>query len=184
MANSTLVAGGLTIVLVITSFAWLVPIWRADYNIKNARILQGDPGDFNFLAEKRKLALAAVSSAPKEIRYKIIAADALVDAKELELARQQLKDALDMDPKSYDAIGYAAQVYERADLIDEAIKIRIVATNMDPNDTDNWLQLGKMLARIGDYQAVNKIIELVSPLAGKSTIGNDLKVLLPPAPTS
>jgi tetratricopeptide (TPR) repeat protein len=184
MANSTLVAGGLTFVLVTTSFAWLVPIWRADYNIKNARILQGDPGDFNFLAEKRKLALAAVSSAPKEIRYKIIAADALVDAKELELARQQLKDALDMDPKSYDAIGYAAQVYERADLIDEAIKIRIVATNMDPNDTDNWLQLGKMLARIGDYQAVNKIIELVSPLAGKSTIGNDLKVLLPPAPTS
>jgi tetratricopeptide (TPR) repeat protein len=184
MANSTLVAGGLTIVLVITSFAWLVPIWRADYNIKNARILQGDSGDFNFLAEKKKLALEAVSSAPGEIRYKIIAADALVVAKELELARQQLKDALDMDPKSYEAIGYAAQVYERAELIDEAIKIRIVATNMDPNDTDNWLQLGKMLARIGDYQAVKKVIELVAPLAGKSTIANDLSALLPPAPTS
>jgi tetratricopeptide (TPR) repeat protein len=184
IANSTLVAGGLTIVLVITSFAWLVPIWRADYNIKNARMLQGDPGDFNFLAEKKKLALEAVSSAPGEIRYKIIAADALVVAKELELARQQLKDALDMDPKSYEAIGYAAQVYERADLIDEAIKIRIVATNMDPNDTDNWLQLGKMLARIGDYQAVKKVIELVAPLAGKSTIANDLSALLPPAPTS
>jgi tetratricopeptide (TPR) repeat protein len=184
MANSTLVAGGLTIVLVITSFAWLVPIWRADYNIKNARMLQGDPGDFNFLAEKKKLALEAVSSAPGEIRYKIIAADALVVAKELELARQQLKDALDMDPKSYEAIGYAAQVYERADLIDEAIKIRIVATNMDPNDTDNWLQLGKMLARIGDYQAVKKVIELVAPLAGKSTIANDLSALLPAAPTS
>jgi hypothetical protein len=41
-----------------------------------------------------------------------------------------------------------------------------------------------MLARIGDYQAVNKIIELVAPLAGKSTIVNDLKALLPAAPTS
>ena len=184
MENSTMVAGGLTIVLVITSFAWLVPIWRADYNIKNARILQGDPGDFNFLAEKKKLALEAVSSAPGEIRYKIIAADALVVAKELELARQQLKDALDMDPKSYEAIGYAAQVYERANLTDEAIKIRIVATKMDPNDTDNWLQLGKMLARIGDYEAVKKVIELVAPLAGKSTIANDLSALLPAAPTS
>jgi len=184
MANSTLVAGGLTIVLVITSFAWLVPIWRADYNIKNARMLQGDPGDFNFLAEKKKLALEAVSSAPGEIRYKIIAADVLVVAQELELARQQLRDALDTDPKSYEAIGYAAQVYERTELIDEAIKIRIVATNMDPNDTDNWLQLGKMLARIGDYQAVNKMVELVAPLAGKSTIVNDLKALLPAAPTS
>ena len=184
MANSTMVAGGLTIVLVITSFAWLVPIWRADYNIKNARILQGDPGDFNFLAEKKKLALEAVSSAPGEIRYKIIAADALVVAKELELARQQLKDALDMDPKSYETIGYAAQVYERAELTDQAIKIRIVATKMDPNDTDNWLQLGKMLARIGDYEAVKKVIELVAPLAGKSTIANDLSALLPAAPTS
>jgi O-antigen ligase len=183
-ANSTLVAGGLTLVLVITSFAWLVPIWRADYNIKVARILQGDPGDFNYLAEKKRVALSAVSSAPGEIRYKIIAADALVSSQELELARQQLKDALDMDPKSYEAIGYAAQVYERADLIDEAIKIRIVATNMDPNDTDNWLQLGKLLARVGDYQAVNKVIELVAPLAGKSTIANDLKALLPAVPTS
>jgi tetratricopeptide (TPR) repeat protein len=149
-----------------------------------ARVLQGDPGDFNYLAEKKRVALSAVSSAPGEIRYKIIAADALVSSQELELARQQLKDALDMDPKSYEAIGYAAQVYERADLIDEAIKIRIVATNMDPNDTDNWLQLGKLLARVGDYQAVNKVIELVAPLAGKSTIANDLKALLPAVPTS
>jgi tetratricopeptide (TPR) repeat protein len=184
MQNSTLVAGGLSIVLVITSFAWLVPIWRADYNIRNARILQGDRGDFNFLAKKKKAALEAVSSAPGEIRYKILAADALVTAKELELARQQLKNALDMDPQSYEAIGYAAQVYERAELIDEAIKIRIVATKMDPNDTDNWLQLGKNLARVGDYQAVNKVIELVAPLASRSTIANDLKALLPAAPTS
>jgi hypothetical protein len=55
---------------------------------------------------------------------------------------------------------------------------------MDSNDTDNWLQLGKLLARVGDYQAVNKVIELVAPLAGKSTIANDLKALLPAVPTS
>jgi hypothetical protein len=55
---------------------------------------------------------------------------------------------------------------------------------MDPNDTDNWLQLGKMLARIGDFEAVKKIIELVAPLAGRSTIANDLSALLPSAPTS
>jgi tetratricopeptide (TPR) repeat protein len=182
-SNSTLISAGLTLVLVIASFAWLVPIWRADYNIKVARVFQGDPGDFNYLAEKKRAALSAVSSAPGEIRYKIIAADALVAAKELELARQQLKNAMDMDPKSYEAIGYAAQVYERAGLINEAIKIRIVATKMDPNDTDNWLQLGKLLARVGDYQAVNKVIELVAPLAGKSTIADDLKALLPAAPT-
>jgi tetratricopeptide (TPR) repeat protein len=183
-SSSTLVAGGLTLVLVIASFAWLVPIWRADYNIKVARVLQGDPGDFNYLAEKKRVALSAISSAPGEIRYKIIAADALVAAKELELARQQLKNAMDTDPKSYEAIGYAAQVYERAGLINEAIRIRIVATKMDPNDTDNWLQLGKLLTRVGDYQAVNKVIELVAPLADKSTIAYDLKALLPSVPTS
>ena len=184
IAKSTLVAGGLTIVLVIASFAWLVPIWRADYNIMNARTFQGVSGDFNLLAEKKKFALESVSSAPGEIRYKIIAADALIAAGELELSRQQLRDALDMDPQSYEAIGYAAQLYERADLIDEAIKIRIVATKMDPNDTDNWLLLGKGLARVGDYQALNRIIELVAPLAGKSTIAKDLKALHPAVPTS
>jgi bifunctional enzyme CysN/CysC len=31
-----------------------------------------------------------------------------------------------------------------------------------------------MLARIGDYQAVKKVIELVAPLAGKSTIANEV----------
>jgi two-component SAPR family response regulator len=81
-------------------------------------------------------------------------------------------------------VGYAAQVYERVGLMDEAIKIRIVATKMDPNDTDNWLRLGQNLARVGDYQAINKVIELVAPLAGKSTIANDLKALLPAVPTS
>jgi tetratricopeptide (TPR) repeat protein len=184
VANSTLVAGGLTIVLVITSFVWLVPIWRADYTIRNARILQGNAGDLGFLAEKKKLALEAVSSAPGEIIYKIIAADALLVAEELELARQQLKDAIDIDQKSYEAIVYVAQVYERSGLVDEAIKTRIVASKMDPNDTDNWLQLGRNLARVGDYQAVNKVIELVAHLAGKSTIADDLKALLPAVPTS
>jgi hypothetical protein len=41
-----------------------------------------------------------------------------------------------------------------------------------------------MLAQIGDFQAVNRIIELVAPLAGKSTIADDLKALLPAVPTS
>ena len=174
------VAGGLTLVLLITSLVWLVPIWRADYNIRVARILQGDSGDYNFLAEKKRVALSAVSSAPGEIQYKIYAADALVAALEFELARQQLRDALDMDSKSYEAISNAAQVYERANLIDEAIKIRIVATKMDPNDTNNWLQLGKNLVFVGDIKGLNRAIELVAPLAPKSTIANDLKALLPP----
>jgi hypothetical protein len=49
---------------------------------------------------------------------------------------------------------------------------------LDQNNTINWLQLGKNLAQIGDYQALNKVIEQVKPLADKSTIVNDLKALL------
>ncbi len=183
-ANSTLVAGGLTLVLIITTFTWLVPIWRADYNIKRAQFLLSNLDKMAQISETKDFAARAVSLSPHEIEYKLIAADLLQSIQEYEPALQNLKDALKIDPKSYKVLGYSAQVYERANLLDGAIKIRIVATQMDPNDTDNWLQLGKLLAMVGDYQAINKAIELVAPLAGKSTIANDLSALLPPAPTS
>jgi tetratricopeptide (TPR) repeat protein len=178
-ANSTLLAGGLTLILVITSFAWLVPIWRADYNIKRAQFLLSNLDKIVQISETKDFAARAVSLSPREIEYKLIAADLLQSIQEYEPALQNLKDALRIDPKSYKALGYSAQVYERANLLDEAIKIRIISTKMDPNDTDNWLQLGKLLARLGDFQAVNKAIELVAPLAGKSTIADELKALLP-----
>ena len=184
MSTSTMVAGSLTIILVVASFACLVPIWRADHNIKVALILQGDLRDYTFLSEKKRLVLKAVSNAPGEITYKILASKVMFSIGDLDLARQYVEDARNQDLRSYDSIGYAAQAYEFENLLDEAIKMRIVATKMDPNDTDNWLQLGKNLAKIGDFQALNKVIELVSQLVDKSTIVNDLKALLPPAPTS
>jgi O-antigen ligase len=179
MFNSTMVAGSLTIVLLVTSFSWLVPTWRADSNIKVAQILQGDLRDYNFLSEKRRLAQIAVSNAPGEITYKILASKVMFSIGDLGLARQYVKGARNQDVKSYDSVWYAAQAYEYENLLNQAIKLRIVATKMDPNDTTNWLQLGKNLARVGDYQAVKKVIELVAPLAGKSTIADDLKALLP-----
>jgi hypothetical protein len=53
---------------------------------------------------------------------------------------------------------------------------------MDPNDVDNWLQLGKNLAQLGDFEAIKKVIELVEPLKSKSTIADDLRKLLPVVP--
>jgi tetratricopeptide (TPR) repeat protein len=182
--NSTMVAGGLSLALLIASFMWLIPIWKADYTIKQARLLQGDAADFNFLAVKRDLALKAVENAPGEVRYKLLASVELSRAKELELARIQLRDAFEIDPRSYDAVVMAAKVYENAGLIEEAIKTRIAATKMDPNDIDNWLQLGKDLAQLGDFEAIKKVIKLVEPLKGKSTIADDLRKLLPVVPTS
>jgi tetratricopeptide (TPR) repeat protein len=179
-----MVAGGLSLALLIASFMWLIPIWKADYTIKQARLLQGDAADFNFLAVKRDLALKAVENAPGEVRYKLLASVELSRAKELELARIQLRDAFEIDPRSYDAVVMAAKVYENAGLIEEAIKTRIAATKMDPNDIDNWLQLGKDLAQIGDFEAIKKVIKLVEPLKGKSTIADDLRKLLPVVPTS
>ena len=168
------VSVGLTFVLVISCFAWLVPIWRADSDIKKAKIIE-----LTQLEQKKNLALAAVEYAPGEIRYKIMAAQELVVANNLELARQQLKDALNMDPQSYEAISYAAQIYRRAGFVEESIKIRIIASKMDPNDVDNWIELGRAFARIGDYEALNKVIELVQPLTDKSSIEEDLRKLLP-----
>jgi two-component SAPR family response regulator len=77
-----------------------------------------------------------------------------------------------------------AKVYEIAGLTEEAIKTRVTATKMDSNDTDNWLQLGKNLAQLGDFEAIKKAIKLVEPLKDKSTIADDLRKLLPVVPTS
>jgi O-antigen ligase len=182
-ANSKLFAGGLASILFVTSFVWLVPIWRAEYNIKLSRTLQGNSENLNFITERNRLILKSVLSVPGEVKYKIFAADILIASGEAQLARQQLFDALKLDPRSYDANVYMALAYERDGLIHDAIKSRFVAAKMDPNDTSNWLQLGKNLARVGDYQAVNNLIELVAPLAGKSTIARDLNALLPAVPT-
>ena len=94
-----------------------------------------------------------------------------------------LVNKFEIDPRSYDSVVMAAKVYELAGLTEEAIKTRIAATKMDPNDTDNWLQLGKNLAQVRDFKAIAKVIELVKPLEAKSTIADDLRKLLPVAPT-
>ncbi len=184
VANSTLVSGGLTFVMIVSSFAWLSPIWRAEISIKQAQILKGNMNDLAFLAEKRRLALEAVASAPGEITYKLLASIVLSGAKDLELARQQLRDAYDANPKSYEAVEMGAQVYELAGLFSEAIKIRIVASQMDPNDTENWLKLAKNYAQVGDYDEIKEIIKSLKPLESRSTIADDLKALLPAVPTS
>jgi tetratricopeptide (TPR) repeat protein len=182
--NSTMVAGGLSAALFIATLFWLYPIWNADLTMKQARLLQGDLNDPNFVAAKKSLALEAVESAPGEVRYKLLASVVISSVKDLDLARQQLRDAYVQDPRSYDSVVMAAQVYEMAGLISEAIKTRIAATKMDPNDTDNWLKLGKDLAQVRDFEAINKLIELVKPLESKSTIAEDLRKLLPAVPTS
>jgi hypothetical protein len=183
MANSTLVAGGLTVVLFVTSFAWLVPIWRADFNIRVAARLSSST-DVKAVQERVSRAQFAVATVPNQVRYRIFLIEALLVANDLESTRLQINQTLSLDPVSYESVIYAARVYERAEIMNEAILTRIAATKMDPNDTDNWLQLGKNLASVNDYAAIDKAIKLVAPLAGKSTIVNDLKALLPAVPTS
>ena len=182
VANSTLVAGGLTVVLVIASFSWLVPIWRADYNIRNAAKLSLST-KVEAIRERISHAQFAVETVPSQVRYRIFLIEGLLAANDLEAARLQISETLKLDPVSYESVIYAARIYERAEIINEAILTRIAATKLDSNDTDNWLQLGLDLASVNDYEAIKKAISLVSPLSGKSTIADDLKALLPATPT-
>jgi tetratricopeptide (TPR) repeat protein len=108
-----------------------------------------------------------------------MAADYLTELGELELARQQLQRAIEIDPRSYESIIYLAQVYERAQLLDPAIKLRISATNKDKFDTRNWLQLGINLAAMGDYASVTRVIESVRSFDNKNPILEELDKLIP-----
>ena len=176
---SIMVPSLIAIIALILSLSWLTPVWKAEYNIKMASKLKGDLTDPGYVEKKKQYALNAVNSKPSEINYRILAADVLVEVNELELARQQLKIALDLDTKSYDSIIYTAQVYERAEVYDSAIKLRIVASKFDKYDTNNWLKLGNNLAIVGDFESIKKMISLLVPIENKTNIVNELKKLLP-----
>ena len=176
---SIMVPSLIAIIALILSLSWLTPVWQAEYNIKMGSKLKGDLSDPGYVEKKKQYALNAVNSKPSEINYRILAADVLVEVNELELARQQLKIALDLDTKSYDSIIYTAQVYERAEVYDSAIKLRIVASKFDKYDTNNWLKLGNNLAIVGDFQSIEKMISLLVPIENKTNIVNELKKLLP-----
>ena len=176
---SIMVPSLIAIIALILSLSWLTPVWQAEYNIKMGSKLKGELSDPGYVEKKKQYALNAVNSKPSEINYRILAADVLVEVNELELARQQLKIALDLDTKSYDSIIYTAQVYERAEVYDSAIKLRIVASKFDKYDTNNWLKLGNNLAIVGDFQSIEKMISLLVPIENKTNIVNELKKLLP-----
>jgi O-antigen ligase len=161
------------------AISWLIPTWQAEASIKRATKLKGNLSEPGYAEEKQRLALNAVSARPGEIYYKILAADVLVEINELESARLQLKSALDIDPKSYDSIIYTAQVYERAGILDSAIKLRITASQIDKYDTNNWSKLGSNLAEVGDFESIKKIITLLEPIKDKTSIVSELKNLLP-----
>ncbi len=175
---STIVPGLIAIGALILSLIWLTPIWRAEYSIKMAKNLNGSLTDPRYVSAKKNYALNAVNEMPLEINYRFLAADVFVKLNELELARQQLKIALDLDKKSYEAIIYTAQVYERAGIYDSAIKLRILASKIDKYDTNNWLKLGENLVIVRDFESIEKIISMLTPLGGKTNIVNDLTKLL------
>jgi tetratricopeptide (TPR) repeat protein len=182
-ANFKLVASGLTLVLIVVTFAWLVPIWRADYNIRAARILNVNSQNLSLLAVKKSMLTNSVTLAPRQIRYKTLASEILANDGDLAEARRLLFLALKSDPRSFTAYDYLAQTYEFSGDFKSAIRMRNKISLLDPLNSENWLLLGKDLAKVGDFQAVNKVIELVAPLASKSTIADDLKALLPAVPT-
>ena len=176
---STMVPSLIAIIAIILSLSWLTPVWKAEYNIKMANNLKGILTDPRYVEAKKNYALNAVNAKPSEINYRILAADVLVQINELELARQQLQIALDSDEKSYESIIYTAQVYERAEFYDSAIRSRIAASKFDKYDTDNWLKLGNNLVIVGDFESIKKIISMLAPLKSKTNIVSELTKLLP-----
>ncbi len=171
-------AYSLTCTLLVVTFLILAPRFKAEQNIYSAKKIPVSFSDLRTVSTKEDLALSAVAAQPKEIKYHFLAADVFLTTGNMEAARMQLRDILELNPKSDPAMVYLASLYEYSEEWDEAIKLRIIVSKLDQNNTINWLQLGKNLAQIGDYQALNKVIEQVKPLADKSTIVNDLKALL------
>ena len=183
-SKTTFASAALTSVLIFAYFLKFTPIWEAEIKIWKSRTLVAGSNDPVSLSIKEDLALEAVRLQPYEEKYQFLAADVALVTGNLEMARRQLKSVLNLNSKSFESLVYLADLYEYSEDFNEAVKLRILASNIDPFDSVNWLKLGKDLAFLKDFQALNKVIELVAPLAGKSTIADDLKALLPTVPTS
>lgn len=179
LSINSVVANIFSLCAVFLTLTWVVPTWKAESEIKLVTNLKGSVTDPGFFEAKQRLALSAVKSRPGEIKYKILAANVFVEMNDLDSARFQLKNALDQNPKSYESLIYSAQVYERAGLIVPAIKLRILASQIDRFDTDNWYRLGLHLATVGDFESIKKIINLLQPIENKTFIVSELKNLLP-----
>jgi hypothetical protein len=178
------IANGLSILFVVLSIFIISPRWGAEQNIRSSKLLSASFSDLRGIALKEDLALSAVALQPLEVKYRFLAADVFLTTGNMEGARLQLKEVLSLNPKSDLSMVYLASLYEYSEEWNEAIKLRILASKLDPFNTINYFQLGKDLATIGDYQALNKLIRLMSPLSDKSAIVSNLKALLPAAPTS
>jgi tetratricopeptide (TPR) repeat protein len=177
LQTSTLVSVALSLVLVVTTFAWLVPIWQADKSIKIARTFNSASVNENLISQQNVLVAKTLALAPREIRYKILAAEILVGIGKPTESRNVLLRAIEDDPRSFAAHEYLAQNYEISGDYKAAIQIRNKITRLDSFDTNNWFLLGKNLSKVNDYKGLEKVIERVGPLARKSTIVDDLRLL-------
>ena len=117
-------------------------------------------------------------------KYKTIGAELLANVGDISESRRLLFLAIQDDPRSFTAHEYLAQTYEISGDFQSAIRWRKEVSDLDPNDTNNWLKLGQDFANVGNYEEINNLIFRVSPLKEKSTIANDLRALLPSVPTS
>ena len=97
--------------------------------------------------------------------YKIESADSLYMLGLRDLAIENAKKVVAIDPINPTYIGVLATMYEASGEYNNAIKQRINLTNFDPNNAKNYLQLLRLYKKIGDINNATlmqgKIISLV-----------------------
>ena len=166
-------AGGVPFSLVFSSF-YLIIALSFSYLFFTAERAQQDVGRFappNNVAAQAKyeeFVTKPLTIKPIEPRFRFMAAQFFFKARMNDQAVEQLKQAIDNDPREYNSRTTLADFYEKSGKPELALPIREYLVTIDPYNPMNLLALGRDLKATGDIEGARAIVEKIAAFAPES----------------
>ena len=105
---------------------------------------------------------------PIEPRFRFMAAQFFFKARMNDQAVEQLKLAIENDPREYPSRSTLADFYEKSNKPELALPIRKYLVTIDPYNFINLLALGRDLKATGDIEGAKALVEKIASIAPES----------------
>jgi tetratricopeptide (TPR) repeat protein len=163
LAQPTISMGSTILAIILIS-----SLYRVEANMFDTR------NRFNPQAPQLKQELYKYSNKTLESRlldpnYKINVGAYLIEAGFPTEGVKALKEVHIYDSRNLDALFYLAEFYQKTGNFAEAINYRIKIIDLDPWNSYNYLQLGRMYKLNGDFTSMQKMLESIEDFDSVST---------------
>jgi O-antigen ligase len=110
----------------------------------------------------------SLQTKPIEPRFRFMAARFFFEAGMNEKAVEQLKQAIENDPREFESRDTLAMYYEQINRQELALPLREYIVTIDPHNVINLLALGRDLKATGDVSGARKIVDRIAAIAPES----------------